>query len=83
VEHLAVNSHYRAKVGACACHSLGLKNEAYDAPGMLPREGQKSGKIWVQIDNTLANDAAASQFSLPARPPIPPVRVFMGSLLGD
>jgi hypothetical protein len=23
-----------------------LKNEAYDEPGMLPREGKKSGKIW-------------------------------------
>jgi hypothetical protein len=33
--------------------------EAYDGPGMLPREGKKSGKIWVQCDNTLAKDAAA------------------------
>ena len=71
MEHLAVNSHYRAKVGACARHSLGLKNEAYDEPGMLPSEGKKSGKIWVQCDNTLAKDAAASQFSLLGPPSHP------------
>ena len=82
MEHFAVKSHYRAKVGACACNSLGLKNEAYDEPGMLPREGQKSGKIWVQCDNTLAKDSAASQFSLPARLGIPPIRVFLGVFWG-
>jgi hypothetical protein len=54
-----VNWHYRAKVGACACNLFGLKNEAYDEPGTLPREGKKSGKTWVQCDNTLAKDVAA------------------------
>src|ERR1700680_2825448 len=60
-----------------------MKDEAYDEPGMLPREGKKSGKIRMQGDNTLAKGAAAdwarsraSQFSLPARRGIPPIRAF-------
>ena len=39
-------------------------------------------KVWVQCDNTLAKDAAASQFSLPARLGIPPIRVFLGVFWG-
>jgi hypothetical protein len=77
-----VNSHYRAKVGACACNSVGLKNEAYDEPGMLPREGKKSGKSLGAMRQHTGKDAAASQFSLPARLGIPPLRVCLGVFWG-
>jgi hypothetical protein len=40
-------------------------------------------KVWVQCDNALAKDTAASHFSLPARLGISPMRVCLGSLLGD